>query len=291
VMMATFMFMLVPRAEVSAERIMEVIGTEPALADPERPRPAGSTPGRLELRHVEFRYPGAEQPVLHDISLTALPGRTTAIIGGTGSGKTTLVNLIPRLIDVTAGSLEVGGVDVRELDPAVLSAAIGLVPQKPYLFSGTVASNLRYGNQAATDDDLWKALEIAQARDFVEQMPEGLNSRISQGGTNVSGGQRQRLAIARALVHKPEIYLFDDSFSALDYATDARLRAALAAEVTGATMIIVAQRVSTIRHADQILVLDAGRLVAAGTHAELMEGSQTYREIVLSQLTEQEAAA
>jgi ATP-binding cassette subfamily B multidrug efflux pump len=291
VMMATFMFMLVPRAEVSAERIMEVIGTEPALADPARPRPAGSAPGRLELRHVEFRYPGAEQPVLHDISLTALPGRTTAIIGGTGSGKTTLVNLIPRLIDVTAGSLEVGGVDVRELDPAVLSAAIGLVPQKPYLFSGTVASNLRYGNQAATDDDLWKALEIAQARDFVERMPDGLNSRISQGGTNVSGGQRQRLAIARALVHKPEIYLFDDSFSALDYATDARLRAALAAEVTGATMIIVAQRVSTIRHADQILVLDAGRLVAAGTHAELMEGSQTYREIVLSQLTEQEAAA
>jgi ATP-binding cassette subfamily B multidrug efflux pump len=291
VMMATFMFMLVPRAEVSAERIMEVIGTEPALADPERPRPAGSTPGRLELRHVEFRYPGAEQPVLHDISLTALPGRTTAIIGGTGSGKTTLVNLIPRLIDVTAGSLEVGGVDVRELDPAVLSAAIGLVPQKPYLFSGTVASNLRYGNQAATDDDLWKALEIAQARDFVERMPDGLNSRISQGGTNVSGGQRQRLAIARALVHKPQIYLFDDSFSALDYATDARLRSALAAEVTGATMIIVAQRVSTIRHADQILVIDAGRLVASGTHAELMEGSQTYREIVLSQLTEQEAAA
>jgi ATP-binding cassette subfamily B multidrug efflux pump len=291
VMMATFMFMLVPRAEVSAERIMEVIGTEPALADPARPRPAGSAPGRLELRHVEFRYPGAEQPVLHDISLTALPGRTTAIIGGTGSGKTTLVNLIPRLIDVTAGSLEVGGVDVRELDPAVLSAAIGLVPQKPYLFSGTVASNLRYGNQAATDDDLWKALEIAQARDFVERMPDGLNSRISQGGTNVSGGQRQRLAIARALVHKPQIYLFDDSFSALDYATDARLRSALAAEVTGATMIIVAQRVSTIRHADQILVIDAGRLVASGTHAELMEGSQTYREIVLSQLTEQEAAA
>jgi ATP-binding cassette subfamily B protein len=192
---------------------------------------------------------------------------------------------------VTAGSLEVGGVDVRELDPAALSAAIGLVPQKPYLFSGTVASNLRYGNQAATDDDLWQALEIAQARDFVERMPDGLSSRISQGGTNVSGGQRQRLAIARALVHKPQIYLFDDSFSALDYATDARLRSALAAEVTSATMIIVAQRVSTIRHADQILVLDAGRLVASGTHAELMEGSQTYREIVLSQLTEQEAAA
>ncbi len=291
VMMATFMFMLVPRAEVSAERIMEVINTEPGVAAPLRPRPAGSAPGRLELRNVEFRYPGAEQPVLHDISLTALPGQTTAIIGGTGSGKTTLANLIPRLIDVTAGSLEVGGVDVRELDPAALSAAIGLVPQKPYLFSGTVASNLRYGNQAATDEDLWKALEIAQARDFVERMPDGLQARIAQGGTNVSGGQRQRLAIARALVHKPQIYVFDDSFSALDYATDARLRSALATEVAGATMIIVAQRVSTIRQADQILVLDAGRIVASGTHIELMDNSQTYREIVLSQLTEQEAAA
>jgi ATP-binding cassette subfamily B protein len=291
VMMATFMFMLVPRAEVSAERIMEVIDTEPALAAPAKPRPAGSAPGRLELRNVEFRYPGAEQPVLHDVSLTALPGQTTAIIGGTGSGKTTLVNLIPRLIDVTSGSLQVGGVDVRELDPVSLSAAIGLVPQRPYLFSGTVASNLRYGNQAATDADLWKALEIAQARDFVERMPDGIDSRIAQGGTNVSGGQRQRLAIARALVHKPQIYVFDDSFSALDYATDARLRSALATEVAEATMIIVAQRVSTIRHADQILVLDAGRLVASGTHAELMATSQTYREIVLSQLTEQEAAA
>jgi ATP-binding cassette, subfamily B, multidrug efflux pump len=291
VMMATFMFMLVPRAEVSAERIMEVIDTEPALAAPARPRPAGQSRGLLELRNVEFRYPGAEQPVLHDITLTALPGQTTAIIGGTGSGKTTLVNLIPRLIDVTAGSLLIGGVDVRELDPAALSAAVGLVPQKPYLFSGTVASNLRYGGQQATDDDLWAALEIAQARDFVQRMPDGLDSRIAQGGTNVSGGQRQRLAIARALVHKPQIYLFDDSFSALDYATDARLRSALATEVTGATMIIVAQRVSTIRQADQILVLDAGRIVARGTHAELMDTSETYREIVLSQLTEQEAAA
>jgi ATP-binding cassette subfamily B multidrug efflux pump len=291
VMMATFMFMLVPRAEVSAERIMEVIDTEPALGAPTHPRAAGPERGRLELRNVEFRYPGAERPVLHDISLRALPGQTTAIIGGTGSGKTTLVNLIPRLIDVTAGSLLVGGVDVRELDPAVLSAAIGLVPQKPYLFSGTVASNLRYGNQAATDEELWQALEIAQARDFVERMPEGLSSRIAQGGTNVSGGQRQRLAIARALVHKPDIYVFDDSFSALDYATDARLRSALATDVAGATVIIVAQRVSTIRHADQILVLDGGRLVASGTHAELMATSATYREIVLSQLTEQEAAA
>ncbi|HEY2507376.1 MAG TPA: ABC transporter ATP-binding protein [Streptosporangiaceae bacterium] len=291
VMMATFMFMLVPRAEVSSERIMEVIGTEPAIAAPQRPESALPQPGRLELRGVEFRYPGAEEPVLRDISLTALPGQTMAVIGGTGSGKTTLVNLIPRLIDVTGGALLVGGVDVRDLDPAALSAAIGLVPQKPYLFSGTVASNLRYGNQQASDDDLWRALEIAQARDFVERMPDGLNAAIAQGGTNVSGGQRQRLSIARALVHKPNIYLFDDSFSALDYATDARLRAALASEVTGATMIIVAQRVSTIRHADQIVVLDGGRIVATGTHGELMEASETYREIVLSQLTEQEAAA
>ena len=291
VMMATFMFMLVPRAEVSAERIMEVIDTEPALAPPVTPLPAGNEPSRLELRNVEFRYPGAEQPVLHDISFTALPGQTTAIIGGTGSGKTTLVNLIPRLLDVTGGRLLIGGVDVRDLERSEGSAAVGLVPQKPYLFSGTVATNLRYGNQAATDEELWQALDIAQARDFVERMPGRLDSPISQGGTNVSGGQRQRLAIARALVHKPGIYLFDDSFSALDYATDARLRSALATEVTGATMIIVAQRVSTIRHADQILVLDAGRIVARGTHAELMDTSETYREIVLSQLTEQEAAA
>ena len=291
VMMATFMFMLVPRAEVSAERIMEVIDTEPALTVPVRPQRAAGPAGRLEVRAAEFRYPGAEQPVLRDISFTALPGQTTAIIGGTGSGKTTLVNLIPRLIDVTAGAVYVGGTDVRELDPAALSAAVGLVPQKPYLFSGTVATNLRYGNQQATDEDLWRALEIAQARDFVERMPGGLDARIAQGGTNVSGGQRQRLAIARALVHQPQIYLFDDSFSALDYATDARLRSALATEVSGATMIIVAQRVSTIRQADQILVLDAGQIVARGTHAELMDSSETYREIVLSQLTEQEAAA
>ena len=291
VMMATFMFMLVPRAEVSAERIMGVIDIEPAVGPSASPRPAGPQPGRLELRNVEFRYPGAEQPVVHDISLTALPGQTTAIVGGTGCGKTTLINLIPRLIDVTSGSLLVGGVDVRELDPAELSAAIGMVPQKPYLFSGTVATNLRYGNQQATDAELWGALEIAQARDFVERMPGGLDSPIAQGGTNVSGGQRQRLAIARALVHKPQIYLFDDSFSALDYATDVRLRSALAAEVTDATMVVVAQRVATIRHADQILVLDGGRVVARGAHAVLMESSETYREIVLSQLTEQEAVA
>ncbi len=275
VMMATFMFMLVPRAEVSSERIMEVIDTEPALAAPVTALPVGPRPGQVDLRGVEFRYPGAEQPVLHDITLTALPGQTTAIIGGTGAGKTTIVNLIPRLLDVTKGSLSVGGVDVRDLDPAVLSKSVGLVPQKPYLFSGTIATNLRYGNQHATDAELWRALEIAQARDFVERMPDGLDSPIAQGGTNVSGGQRQRLAIARALVHTPDVYLFDDSFSALDYATDARLRAALATEVSGATVIVVAQRVSTIRNADQIVVLDAGRVVATGTHAELMDTSET----------------
>jgi len=291
VMMATFVFIMVPRAEVSAERIMEVLGTEPDLLPPPSPVTELDSHGYLELRAAEFRYPGAEKPVLSGISLDARPGEITAIIGGTGSGKTALLSLIPRLVDVTGGAVLIDGVDVRELSPALLSDLIGLVPQKPYLFSGTVATNLRYGNQAATDDDLWHALEIAQARDFVGQMPGGLDARITQGGTNVSGGQRQRLAIARALVHRPEIYLFDDSFSALDYATDARLRAALAAETAQATVVIVAQRVATIRHADRIIVLDAGRIVATGSHDELMSSDQTYREIVLSQLTEQEAAA
>jgi ATP-binding cassette, subfamily B, multidrug efflux pump len=290
VMMATFVFMQVPRAEVCAERIMEVLDTEPDLARPVAPVTALARHGHLELRGAEFRYPGAEQPVLCDVSLVARPGQVTAIIGGTGSGKTALVSLIPRLMDVTGGAVLVDGVDVRELDPAVLSNVIGLVPQKPYLFSGTVASNLRYGNQDATDADLWHALQTAQGADFVAQMAGGLDAPIAQGGTNVSGGQRQRLAIARALVHKPEIYLFDDSFSALDYATDARLRAALAAETAQATVLIVAQRVATIRHADQIIVLEAGRIVATGTHEELMRSDQTYREIVLSQLTEEEAA-
>jgi ATP-binding cassette subfamily B multidrug efflux pump len=290
VMMATFVFMMVPRAEVCAERIMEVLDVEPDLVAPARPVTTLSRHGHLELRGAEFRYPGAEKPVLCDISFTARPGEVTAVIGGTGSGKTALLSLIPRLMDVTGGAVLVGGVDVRELDPAMLTGAIGLVPQKPYLFSGTVASNLRYGNQAATDEDLWHALETAQARDFVERMPGGLATAIAQGGTNVSGGQRQRLAIARALVHKPEIYLFDDSFSALDYATDARLRAALAAETAEATVVIVAQRVATIRRADQIIVLEAGRIVASGTHEELMRSDPTYREIVLSQLTEEEAA-
>ena len=290
VMMATFVFMQVPRAEVCAERIMEVLDTEPDLARPVAPVTTLARHGHLELRGAEFRYPGAEQPVLCDINLVARPGQVTAVIGGTGSGKTALVSLIPRLMDVSGGAVLVDGVDVRELDPAVLSKVIGLVPQKPYLFSGTVASNLRYGNQDATDADLWHALQTAQGADFVAQMPGGLDAPIAQGGTNVSGGQRQRLAIARALVHKPEIYLFDDSFSALDYATDARLRAALAAETAQATVLIVAQRVATIRHADQIIVLEAGRIVATGTHEQLMGSDQTYREIVLSQLTEEEAA-
>ncbi|WP_406674286.1 ABC transporter ATP-binding protein [Nonomuraea sp. N2-4H] len=291
VMMATFMFMMIPRAEVCAERIKEVLDTEPTVHPPAKPVTPERRIGELELRSVGFRYPGAEEPVLSDITFTARPGRTTAIIGGTGSGKTTLLNLIPRLFDATDGEVLVDGVNVRDLDPAVLSRIVGLVPQAPYLFSGTVASNLRYGRPDATDEELWHALEIAQAREFVEAMPHKLEEPIAQGGTNVSGGQRQRLAIARALVHRPEIYLFDDSFSALDYATDARLRAALAEEITDATIVIVAQRVNTIRDADRILVLDDGRLVGSGTHAELMTTCPTYREIVLSQLTEQEAAA
>ncbi|MBO0869954.1 MAG: ABC transporter ATP-binding protein [Micromonosporaceae bacterium] len=291
VMMATFMFVLLPRAEVCAERIQEVLGTDSSVRPPQAPVPPQGVPGRLELRGVGFRYPGAEQPVLHDIDLLALPGRTTAVIGGTGSGKTTLVNLVPRLFDATSGAVLVDGVDVRELDPAALAARVALVPQRPYLFSGTVASNLRYGRPEATDEQLWQALDVAQARGFVESLPDGLESPIAQGGTNVSGGQRQRLAIARALVHRPEIYLFDDSFSALDYATDAALRAALATEITGATVVIVAQRVNTIRDADRIVVLDEGRVVGSGTHSELMAGNETYREIVLSQLTEEEALA
>src|SRR5829696_315278 len=278
VMMATFMLMLVPRAAVSSERVTDVLGTDSSVTSP--PRPVSATPerGTVELRDVTFRYPGAEAPVLRNVSLRAEPGRTTAIIGSTGAGKTTLLSLIPRLFDVTGGSVLVDGVDVRELDLDLLWSRVGIVPQRPYLFSGTVASNLRYGNPDASDEELWRCLEIAQARDFVEAMPQGLDAPIAQGGTNVSGGQRQRLAIARALVHRPEIYLFDDSFSALDLGTDARLRAALRPVTAEAAVIIVAQRVSTIVDADQIVVLEDGEIVGTGTHEELMETSQTYRE-------------
>jgi len=290
VMMATFMFMMVPRAEVCAERIQEVLDTESTVVPPLAPVRELKRAGYLELRGAEFRYPGAESAVLRDISIDARPGETTAIIGSTGSGKTTLLTLIPRLSDATDGSVLVDGVNVRDLDPVLLAKTVGLVPQKPYLFSGTVASNLRYGNPDATDEELWAALETAQAKDFVEKLSDGLDAPIAQGGTNVSGGQRQRLAIARVLVRRPEIYLFDDSFSALDYATDARLRAALARETADATVVIVAQRVSTIRDADRIIVLDEGSVVGTGTHHELMDTNETYREIVLSQLTEAEAA-
>jgi ATP-binding cassette subfamily B protein len=291
VMMATFMFVMLPRAEVCAERIQEILDTTTSVEPPANPVSTVEVHGQLDLNGVEFHYPGAEQPVLRGVNLVARPGQTTAIIGSTGSGKTTLVNLIPRLFDVTGGGVCVDGVDVRELDPTLLSTVVGLVPQKPYLFSGTVASNLRYGRPEATDEELWHALEVAQARDFVEAMPEQLDAPIAQGGSNVSGGQRQRLAIARVLVRKPEIYLFDDSFSALDYSTDAALRSALARETSDATVVIVAQRVGTIRDADRIVVLDEGRVVGTGTHSELMADNETYREIVLSQLTEQEAAA
>ncbi|SDM27682.1 ABC transporter ATP-binding protein [Allokutzneria albata] len=290
VMMTTFMFMMLPRAEVCAERIQEVLETSPSVVPAKDPVRLPEPRGELELRGVEFRYPGAEQPVLHDIDLVARPGETTAIIGGTGSGKTTLLNLVPRLFDATAGGVFIDGVDVRELDADSLSAAVGIVPQRAYLFSGTIASNLRYGSPDATDEELWHALEIAQARDFVEKLPERLEAPIAQGGTNVSGGQRQRLAIARMLVHRAPILLFDDSFSALDYATDAALRAALADETAQSTVVIVAQRISTIRHADRIVVLDEGHVVGTGRHEELMASCEVYREIVLSQLSEKEAA-
>jgi ATP-binding cassette subfamily B protein len=290
VMMATFMLIMVPRATVCADRIAEVFDTSSSVAPPASPVTTVAGRGELELRGVQFTYPGADAPVLRDVSLTARVGQTTAVIGSTGAGKTTLVNLVPRLFDVTAGAVYVDGVDVRDLEPELLWGRIGLVPQKAYLFSGTVRSNLLYGKPDATDDELWRALEIAQGRDFVEAMPEGLDAPITQGGTNVSGGQRQRLAIARALVRRPEIYLFDDSFSALDLATDARLRAALRPVTTDATVLIVAQRVSTIVDADQILVLEDGEVVGRGRHAELLETCETYQEIVRSQLTAEEAA-
>lgn len=290
VMMATFMFMMVPRAEVCAERIQEVLETESSVVPPVTPVTVLRGRGHLEIRNAGFRYPGAEEPVLRSIDLVARAGETTAVIGSTGSGKSTLLGLVPRLFDATEGEVLVDGVDVREADPALLARTVSLVPQKPYLFAGTVGSNLRYGKPDATDDELWAALETAQAKEFVERLEGGLEAPISQGGTNVSGGQRQRLAIARSLVQRPEIYLFDDSFSALDYATDAALRAALGRETADAAVVIVAQRVATIRDADRIIVLDEGRVVGSGRHHELMAGNETYREIVLSQLTEAEAA-
>lgn len=290
VMMSTMMFVMVPRAAVSAERITEVLDARPSVVEPERPVPLRERAGRVELDGVEFRYPGAEEPVLHDVSFVAEPGRRTAVVGSTGSGKTTLVNLVPRLFDVTGGSVRIDGTDVRDLARDDLVSMLGLVPQKAYLFSGTVADNLRYGKADATDDELWSALEVAQARDFVEALDDGLASPVAQGGTNFSGGQRQRLAIARAVVRDPAVYLFDDSFSALDYATDARLRAALAPRTRRSTVIVVAQRVATVRDADQILVLDHGRVVGRGTHAELLATNETYQEIVWSQLSAEEAA-
>jgi ATP-binding cassette subfamily B multidrug efflux pump len=295
VLTAVFMFILIPRAAVSAGRIREVLDTEPTIRDPEQPVALDAAPiaerGVVEFRDVEFRYPGAEDAVLRGISFRAGPGETTAIVGSTGSGKSTLINLIPRFYDATAGRVLVDGVDVRELPREALWSRIGLIPQKAFLFAGTVAGNLRYGDQAASDDELWRALEIAQGRDFVEEMDGGLEAQITQGGSNVSGGQRQRLAIARALVKKAGIFVFDDSFSALDFSTDARLRAALGRQLGGATVIIVAQRVGTIMHADRIVVMDAGRVVGIGTHTELLASNETYREIVYSQLSEAEAVA
>jgi ATP-binding cassette, subfamily B, multidrug efflux pump len=290
VMMGTFMMMMIPRSAVCADRVMEVLHTTTSVPTPEDAVAQLPQRGTLRLDNVEFSYPGADVPVLRDLSFEASPGQTVAVIGSTGAGKSTLVNLVPRLFDVTGGTLEVGGVDVRRLEPERLWSVIGLIPQKAYLFSGTVRSNLLHGKPEATDQEMWEALEIAQAADFVRAMPEGLDAPIAQGGTNVSGGQRQRLAIARAVVRRPEIYLFDDSFSALDLATDARLRAALRPVTGDATVLIVAQRVSTIRDADMILVLEDGVVVGRGRHHELLEDCPTYQEIVASQLSAEEAA-
>ena len=290
VMMTTMLLVLAPRAGVCADRIMEVLRTESSVEEPEHPAQAPAERGVVHFDDVTFAYPGADAPVLKHLTFTAKPGQTTAIIGSTGAGKSTLINLIPRLFDVTGGRVLVDGVDVRDYHDEDLWERIGLVPQRPYLFSGTVASNLRYGRPDASEDDMWRALEIAQARGFVEAKSGGLESEIAQGGTNVSGGQRQRLAIARALVKQPSIYVFDDSFSALDVATDARLRAALAPTTKAATVIVVAQRVSTIQHAEQILVLDEGEIVGQGTHDELLASNATYQEIVESQLSAEEAA-
>ena len=290
VMMATMMVIMVPRAAVCAERIMEVLDTDSTVVPPKNPVMQIATVGDVRLTDVTFTYPGAEDPVLSDLTFDIRPGTMTAVIGSTGSGKSTLVNLVPRLYDATGGTVEVDGVDVRKLDPELLWNRIGLVPQKPYLFTGTVASNLRFGKPDATDEELWHALEVAQATDFVREMAGQLDAPIAQGGTNVSGGQRQRLSIARALVKRPDIYIFDDSFSALDVTTDAKLRAALVAETGESAVLIVAQRVSTIRDADDIIVLEAGRIVGQGSHDELLLTCETYAEIVDSQLSVEDAA-
>ncbi len=291
VMMAMFMFMMIPRAAVSAERITEVLDTAAGVVDAPGALDPGRLAGSLAVRDAAFSYPGAQDPALSGVSFTAAPGTTTAVIGSTGSGKSTLVNLIPRLLDATAGTIAMGGHDIRTVTLNTLRGSIGLVPQRAYLFSGTVASNIRMGNPDATDDQVWEALETAQAADFVRDMPGGLEAPVEQGGANVSGGQRQRLCIARAIAARPSVYLFDDSFSALDYATDAKLRAALKAVTRDAAVLVVAQRVGTIRHADNILVLDEGRLVGQGTHDQLMLDCPTYQEIVTSQLTAEEAGA
>ncbi|MEU7139324.1 ABC transporter ATP-binding protein [Nocardia sp. NPDC046473] len=288
VMMASFLAMMAPRAAVSAERIGEVLETESSVVPPPLPQPFKGDPAEVDFQFAEFAYPGAEKPVLKAIRFQVQPGTTTAIVGATGSGKTTLLNLIPRLMDVTDGAVYLGGTDVRHIDLEVLRAQIGLIPQKAYLFSGTVASNLRYGNPDATDEELWRALEIAQADDFVREMAQGLETPVAQGGTTVSGGQRQRLAIARALVKRPRVYLFDDSFSALDQATDARLRDALRPVTSDASVIIVAQRITTIRDADQIVVLEDGEMAGIGTHEQLMRDCKEYQEIVSSQLSAEE---
>ncbi len=290
VMMATFLFVMVPRATVAANRIGEVLETSTSVVPPVNPVTHMDTPGTVEFRDVTFAYPGAEEPVLDSVSFTARPGTTTAIVGSTGAGKSTLLSLIPRLYDATRGHVLVGGVDVRELDLDTLWSVMGIVPQRPYLFTGTIGSTLRYGKADATDEELWAALTVAQARDFVEDMPHRLETPVAQGGTTVSGGQRQRLSIARALVRSPQILLFDDSFSALDTATDSRLRAALKKAVADATVIVVAQRVSSIMDADQILVIEHGRIIDRGTHAELLASSETYQEIVSTQLRAEEAA-
>jgi ATP-binding cassette subfamily B protein len=288
VMMASFLAMMAPRAAVSADRIGEVLDTETSVVPPRLPQPFKGDPGSVDIAFAEFAFPGAEKPVLRAIRFQVEPGTTTAIVGSTGAGKTTLLNLIPRLIDVTDGAVYVGGTNVRHIDLELLRTQIGLIPQKAYLFSGTVASNLRYGNPDATDEDLWQALEIAQAADFVRDMPQGLETPVAQGGTTVSGGQRQRLAIARALVKQPRIYLFDDSFSALDVATDARLREALRPVTRNASVIIVGQRISTIRDADQIVVLEDGAMAGIGTHEKLMRDCPEYQEICASQLSAEE---